>query len=164
LEIAQPVVKWTGLEVRLLRQAMRMTVRDFAAYLGVSDRMVSKWEAGGTGLVPRPVNQAALDTCLDRASGDVRARFSGWPDPTHVSGAEPRRWVMHVVLDAPSADEAVRLADSVLVAARQASAQVGMDAMVAPDDRPLRGYRVSLSASPGHTPSRRPAGRRRLSA
>ena len=53
-----------------------MSVREFAAHLGVSDRMVSKWEAGGSTIRPRPVNQAALDTSLARAAVDVRARFA----------------------------------------------------------------------------------------
>lgn len=69
-----PVV-WTGRDVRALRQARRMSVREFAAHLGVSDRMVSKWEAAGTGIRPRPVNQAALDTSLLRADPYTRARF-----------------------------------------------------------------------------------------
>ncbi len=53
-----------------------MSVREFAAHLGVSDRMVSKWESGGTTIRPRPINQAALDTSLARASADVKARFA----------------------------------------------------------------------------------------
>ena len=36
---------WTGQEVRILREASRMSVRAFAAHLGVSGRMVSKWGA-----------------------------------------------------------------------------------------------------------------------
>jgi formylglycine-generating enzyme required for sulfatase activity len=70
------VPKWTGREVRALREARRMSVREFAAHLGVSDRMVSKWEAGGVGIRPRPVNQAALDTSLGQAGPEVRARFA----------------------------------------------------------------------------------------
>lgn len=53
-----------------------MTVREFAATLGVSDRVVSKWEARGSGVHPRPVNQAALDTLLARSGDDVLARFA----------------------------------------------------------------------------------------
>src|SRR5690606_32994844 len=49
-----------------------MSIREFAAHLGVSERMISKWEAGST---PRPVNQAALDTCLARSDPDTQARF-----------------------------------------------------------------------------------------
>lgn len=52
-----------------------MSVRTFAAHLSVSDRMVSKWEAGGEAIEPRPENQAALDMSLASASRDVRARF-----------------------------------------------------------------------------------------
>lgn len=55
--------------------ARRMTVRNFAEHLGVSDRVVSKWEAGRERVVPRPVNQAALDTSLSRCDPATRARF-----------------------------------------------------------------------------------------
>jgi hypothetical protein len=37
--------------------------------------MVSKWEAADSGVVPRPINQAAFDTSLRLASPEVRARF-----------------------------------------------------------------------------------------
>ncbi|MGH3799370.1 MAG: helix-turn-helix domain-containing protein [Pseudonocardiaceae bacterium] len=39
------VRRWTGLEAKLLREALRLSVRDFAAYLGVGMRTVNKWEA-----------------------------------------------------------------------------------------------------------------------
>jgi DNA-binding transcriptional regulator YiaG len=55
------VPRWTAAEIWRLRTAKRMSVRGFAAWLGVSDRMVSKWEGGTT---PGPVNQAALDSAL----------------------------------------------------------------------------------------------------
>jgi formylglycine-generating enzyme required for sulfatase activity len=99
------VARWSGHEVRALREARRMSVREFAAHLGVSDRMVSKWEAGGTSIRPRPVNQEALDTSLTRASADVKARFAlatasppavpaGSPQPVAAAGppdaANPR--------------------------------------------------------------------------
>lgn len=67
---------WSGREVRALREARRLSVREFAAHLGVSDRMVSKWEAGGEAIRPRPLNQAALDTSLSLAPPDVKARFT----------------------------------------------------------------------------------------
>src|SRR5262245_55977884 len=69
---------WTGIEARMLRLSRRMSVRDFARHLGISDRMVSKWEAAGAGLKPRPHNQAILDTALDRATQEERARFTTW--------------------------------------------------------------------------------------
>jgi WD40 repeat protein len=52
-----------------------MSVRGFAAYLGVSPRTVSKWEAGGSSFVPGPDSQALLDTALERASDDAKERF-----------------------------------------------------------------------------------------
>jgi transcriptional regulator with XRE-family HTH domain len=69
------IQKWTGREARALREALRMSIRDFAARLGVSDRAVSKWEAGGAAMFPCPDSQAMLDTTLETASSDARARF-----------------------------------------------------------------------------------------
>lgn len=69
------VSKWSGRETRALREAKRMSLREFAAYLGVSDRTISKWEAGADRIRPRPESQAILDTVLQRASDDVRAHF-----------------------------------------------------------------------------------------
>jgi transcriptional regulator with XRE-family HTH domain len=77
---------WTGLHIRALRGAMRLSVRDFAQYLGVSDRMVSKWEAGGPNIQPRPVNQSVLDTCLDRLDDDARQRFTAQVEVVVVAG------------------------------------------------------------------------------
>jgi DNA-binding transcriptional regulator YiaG len=69
------VIRWTGVEIRNLRLALRLSVRAFAAQLGVSDRMVSKWEAAGNKTRPRPFDQEALDTLLARAPAEARARF-----------------------------------------------------------------------------------------
>ena len=70
------VQQWSGVEVRALREAKRMSIREFAAHLGISERMVSKWEAGREAIHPRPISQAALDTCLSRSDPDSRARFT----------------------------------------------------------------------------------------
>ncbi|MEU1758879.1 DUF5919 domain-containing protein, partial [Micromonospora sp. NPDC005686] len=69
------VQKWTGRETRMLRHALRMSIRDFAEHLGVSERTVSKWEAGREAVQPRPEMQAALDTALARAGNEVHRRF-----------------------------------------------------------------------------------------
>ncbi len=53
-----------------------MSIREFARHLGVSDRMVSKWEAGADRIHPRPINQEALDTFLARSSPEVQERFA----------------------------------------------------------------------------------------
>lgn len=66
---------WSGREARLLRHALRLSVRSFAGYLGVAARTVAKWEAGGVATVPRPDTQAILDTALSRAEPEARRRF-----------------------------------------------------------------------------------------
>ncbi|WFB08200.1 NB-ARC domain-containing protein [Streptomyces sp. LX-29] len=71
------VQRWTGEEARALRQATRQSVRRFAAYLGVSDRTVSNWEARGKEIVLAPDSQALLDTALERSDADVQQRFWG---------------------------------------------------------------------------------------
>lgn len=38
------VRQWTGLEAKALRVALRMTMHEFADYLGVGTRTVAKWE------------------------------------------------------------------------------------------------------------------------
>lgn len=69
------IERWTGCETRILRAALRLSVRAFAEDVGVSPRTVSKWEARGSDLTPRPELQAALDTLLRRASDEDRDRF-----------------------------------------------------------------------------------------
>jgi transcriptional regulator with XRE-family HTH domain len=69
------IQKWTGREARALREAMRMSVRDFASRLGISARAVSKWEAGGERMVPRPDSQSILDTVLETVPPNMRSRF-----------------------------------------------------------------------------------------
>lgn len=69
------VRQWTGHEAGLLRQALRMSVRAYAAHLGVGIRTVSKWEKLGTSTCPWPDTQAILDTALARSDTTVQARF-----------------------------------------------------------------------------------------
>lgn len=69
------VRRWTGHEAGLLRQALRMSVRAYAAHLGVGIRTVSKWEKLGTDTCPWPDTQAILDTALARSDTTVQARF-----------------------------------------------------------------------------------------
>lgn len=68
--------RWSGYEASILREATRMSLREFAAYLGVADRTVSKWESSGKALIPRPQCQAILDTALSQASAEVQERFT----------------------------------------------------------------------------------------
>ena len=70
------VYRWTGREAKLLREALRLSIRDFAARLGVGVRTVNKWEARQADITPLPYVQQVLDTALERASDEVKARFA----------------------------------------------------------------------------------------
>jgi hypothetical protein len=72
------VQRWTGKEAHALRQAMRLSVRGFARYLGVGVRTVAAWDAHGERIVPRPEMQAALDTALQQAGTDAHERFESF--------------------------------------------------------------------------------------
>lgn len=69
------VLRWSGREARALREAKRMSIRTFAEHIGVSHRMISKWEAGGERIRPRPANQEALDTAFATSSARAKERF-----------------------------------------------------------------------------------------
>lgn len=67
---------WTGQEARLLRGALRLSQRGFAAHLGVSERIVATWDKRGATIVPRSEVQAILDTALTTASAEAQIRFT----------------------------------------------------------------------------------------
>ena len=90
--------KWTGRESRALREAMRLSQRDFANGLGISAKSISNWESGGADFVPRPESQAILDTKLRLVSAEVRARFElilganqaeAEPESATATGSDP---------------------------------------------------------------------------
>lgn len=70
------VTRWTGREVALLREALRMNGKDFAAKVGISTRQLVNWEGRGESIKPHPNNQAALDTLLSTSSPDAQWRFA----------------------------------------------------------------------------------------
>lgn len=69
------VARWTGREARAFREAKRMSVRDFAAHLGVNDAAVSNWERRGGEARLRYDTQQLLDTDLTRSEPEVADRF-----------------------------------------------------------------------------------------
>lgn len=77
------VERWTGLETRALREALRLSVRDFAAHLGVGTRTVATWESAREAICPRPEMQAALDTALSQVNDDARSRFAARLQTAH---------------------------------------------------------------------------------
>jgi len=84
---------WTGAETKALRQAMRLSIRAFAAYLGIDARTVNKWEARHTTITLRPHTQELMDTALQQAPEDVQTRFTHTMHSTqqeqHENTAEP---------------------------------------------------------------------------
>lgn len=68
---------WTGASAAALRGALRMSVRDFAAHLGVAARTVSYWEARGRAITPLPATQDILDAALTAAGPAAARRFAG---------------------------------------------------------------------------------------
>lgn len=82
------VQRWTGAETKALRQAMRLSIRAFATYLGVDARTVNKWEARGASITLLPETQALMDTALSRTPDDVKTRFTQILDSAEPEGAE----------------------------------------------------------------------------
>ncbi len=100
------VDRWSGREAKLLREALRLSVRDFAARLGIGLRTVNKWEARQSAITPLPHMQEVLDTALARASDEAKARFAAAtrPDaPEHdivqLSGPPIRNAIVPVVVN-----------------------------------------------------------------
>jgi tetratricopeptide (TPR) repeat protein/transcriptional regulator with XRE-family HTH domain len=69
------LLRWSGREARLLREAMRMSVREFAAHLGYNDAAVSSWERRGENTRLRAQTQRDLDAALRLAGDETRDWF-----------------------------------------------------------------------------------------
>lgn len=68
--------EWTGFEAVALQEAMRRSIRDFAALLGVETTTVNNWRSRLSSVTLRPATQAILDTTYaQRATSEDRARF-----------------------------------------------------------------------------------------
>ncbi|EEP73573.1 hypothetical protein MCAG_03900 [Micromonospora sp. ATCC 39149] len=64
--------RWTGQETRALREALRMTVHDFARHLGVAPETVSGWEHRHTPTPPPTMaTKAVLDETLTLADSNT---------------------------------------------------------------------------------------------
>jgi tetratricopeptide (TPR) repeat protein len=65
---------WTGARADALRRARRMTHESFAAHLGVGVRTVAYWRQRPD-TIPQQQMQDILDSALERASEETKARF-----------------------------------------------------------------------------------------
>ena len=108
------VDRWTGRQVRALRESLRMTQVEFARHIGVSDRTAAYWDSNA-GMTPRSEMQAALDTALVQASPEARERFADAlaprPSAHPASGASPATPLL-------DADEAASLRRSLALSQR----------------------------------------------
>lgn len=86
--------RWTGREAKALREALRMSQRQFARDLGISDRTITKWESGGASAVPGMEYQAVLDTALHRCDVDARQRFDQAIASRPAQGAAASRFTL----------------------------------------------------------------------
>jgi transcriptional regulator with XRE-family HTH domain len=128
------VQRWTGAETKALRQAMRLSIRAFAAHLGVDARTVNKWEARDNAITLLPDTQALLDTALERAPDHVQTRFAQTLDsasrqqqrhhhPEFAERVTPRTAIpiddWNTVSDAPSIATIRAMSESFQVADRK---------------------------------------------
>lgn len=82
---------WTGRKSDALRRALRMSIEDFAAKLGVSTRTVAGWREHPD-RVPQMLMQEALDVVLENAPDRVKALFAALLEdeqPNHVKALMP---------------------------------------------------------------------------
>ncbi|GGL21128.1 helix-turn-helix domain-containing protein [Mangrovihabitans endophyticus] len=75
------VAKWTGREAKALREARRMSIRAFAAHLGVATASVANWEKRGSRIRLRTETQEILDRVLAAAPAEAHDRFTALLNP-----------------------------------------------------------------------------------
>lgn len=143
----QVVSTWTGRQADLLRQAFRMSNESFAERLGISVRTVAYWRKRPD-MVPVTAMQGVLDTALEDAPDQVKAKFSAFmegdadqasaattPEPSHpekLNADEQER--IRRVIHAPNrldANTIVNLTNA-LVGQRHAEDTIGPDMIIGP--------------------------------
>lgn len=82
------LTEWTGNSACALQAALRLSNEGFAAHLGIAVRTVAFWHQKPA-TRPRSEMQQLLDTALEHASDEARARFSqrNGDAPTGASGS-----------------------------------------------------------------------------
>lgn len=117
------VATWTGELARILRAAWRMTVEEFAAELGVTPRVISKWEGDPT-FIPPASMQRVLDTALEqRMPEHARARFQLLRNSSIPSNARNAQDANQASLSFELVETALRKGDGVEYAAQEAAAE-----------------------------------------
>lgn len=91
------VYRWTGLESKVLREAMQCSIEGFAKRVGVGVRTVADWEARGKAAVMRPSSRALLDKALMNAPAEVLARFQRTMEGFPSGGEQPATGLLPTV-------------------------------------------------------------------
>ncbi|GIH06297.1 hypothetical protein Rhe02_43640 [Rhizocola hellebori] len=123
---------WNASAAHALREAMRMSIDDFASHLEVSRRGVASWGKRGEARLRWDV-QRKLDEALAAAPAAVRRRLaatlSAQQQPAPTSAAGSPRWPLTEQLTAAAEDDAAGLA--LLIGEQTTTAAAGVAPMVA---------------------------------
>ncbi|MGN2636427.1 helix-turn-helix domain-containing protein [Nocardia takedensis] len=122
------IYRWTGVETRALREAMQMSVADFAKELKVSVRCIEMWELRGAKARLRASSQRLLDQALSEARDYVVARLAHLLGVASETAGEPDRGSAAVTLASSASVSSTlwgaREADQVWVPAQTAAGEV----------------------------------------
>ncbi|MFF0489387.1 helix-turn-helix domain-containing protein [Nocardia sp. NPDC004068] len=114
------ITKWTGVEVKTIRvDALRVTQRELAEILGVSEGVVQKWEQRGPTITLAGAFAAAMDTLYERLTDAQRDRVGPAMRPETPRGGSDQ------------------LSDA--IAARMPVLRQVLDRHDLPEDGPVRG-------------------------
>lgn len=143
----QVVATWNGRQADILRQAFRMSNEAFAEHLGISVRTVAYWRKRPD-MVPVTAMQGVLDTALENAPDQVKAKFSALseedsdlsrmtvvPEPSHpekLNADEQER--IRRVIHSPTRLDATTVVNltNALVGQRHAEDTIGPDMVIGP--------------------------------
>lgn len=98
------IEEWTGAEAKLLRQALRLSVRGFAEHTGIAARTLTRWDSSDISARLRPDSQAVLDATLAQAPADARSRFAAL---LREAGGSPTASTTVLATPPPSTSSAV---------------------------------------------------------
>jgi hypothetical protein len=133
--------RWSGREAAALRLARRMSVRAYAAHLGVAAATVGNWDRRGDRARLRTETQQLLDIDLGRASDEVRQRFevilASEADDVKRRGFLAGGGAALVGALVPGALASAKIASGVSSRAAETRATLGR-AILAPPSRPDR--------------------------
>jgi len=92
------IVRWSGREAHALRQAMRLSIDDFARHAEVSPRSVARWAQRGEQIRLRWDVQRLLDRVLAEAGPQVQARLTALLSPSQEQTPPPSKVDTHQTL------------------------------------------------------------------